>query len=670
MRRAAALLAALALLLLPGCGQSGAGWEGPGECYAAEVPELPGEFEPELYCYYGSEGYRLAIASGGGLSVLSPGKLLFRLSGSGGGLLRVDENGAWLYCLDGEGVYLRLYSMEGELLAEAVLPAEPQGLLLSRGRAWADLGERAVSLSPDGRTEELELPEGHRYLVADGDGGLHSVSVQGAGLFVLPLDGGIEGFAVEGGVLGSGDEAAFLYLAGTDGVYTLDAAGARMPLVDFDACRIEPGRINALSPLGEGRLLCSTERGYVLLRPATPEEVADRAVLTLGVFGYSSRFEALVWEYNSSGGPCLIRVVDYYELAGGSLENARTRLAAEFAAGEGPDMLCVGTVGGSHDPGLAGYIARGLMADMTPYLDADPELGREDLMVWDALCSPGGLYVLSDGFTLRGLRGPKEVFGERRGISIAEYLEMEAALELWQDMAYHMEPGYFIEELSKRYLAGAVDRDAGACDFNNAEFISILEAALLVRRDRSDEYETPENFENAWQRMGRGQLMLGAGVLSGLGRGLKFDEAWSGREMSYFGFISPDGETGLSVVLDWALGICAASEHKEACWDFISYLLTDAPEGLATHSLPLYRPAFEQMLRDGIGDSPFQLRDEQEAEEYLALVESADWLEFYDRQALDIITEEASAYIAGARTAEETARVIQDRLSVYFAEAE
>ena len=29
MRRAAALLAALALLLLPGCGQSGAGWEGP-----------------------------------------------------------------------------------------------------------------------------------------------------------------------------------------------------------------------------------------------------------------------------------------------------------------------------------------------------------------------------------------------------------------------------------------------------------------------------------------------------------------------------------------------------------------------------------------------------------------------------------------------------------------
>lgn len=82
----------------------------------------------------------------------------------------------------------------------------------------------------------LALPEGHRYLVADGDGGLHSVSVQGAGLFVLPLDGGSEGFAVEGGVLGSGDEAAFLYLAGTDGVYTLDAAGARTPLVDFDAC--------------------------------------------------------------------------------------------------------------------------------------------------------------------------------------------------------------------------------------------------------------------------------------------------------------------------------------------------------------------------------------------------------------------------------------------------
>ena len=70
-------------------------------------------------------------------------------------------------------------------------------------------------------------------------------------------------------------------------------------------------------------------------------------------------------------------------------------------------------------------------------------------------------------------------FLKRKNIETVSYTHL--ALEPWQDMAYHMEPGYFIEELSKRYLAGAVDRDAGACDFNSAEFISILEAALLVR---------------------------------------------------------------------------------------------------------------------------------------------------------------------------------------------
>ena len=125
-----------------------------------------------------------------------------------------------------------------------------------------------------------------------------------------------------------------MYLAGTEGVYTLDAAGARTPLVDFDACRIEPGRINALSPLGEGRLLCSTERGYVLLRPATPYELRDRTVLKAAVFN-AYGVKELAAQFNAQSPDYELELVDYVGETG-SVDQALTRMCAELGAGSGP----------------------------------------------------------------------------------------------------------------------------------------------------------------------------------------------------------------------------------------------------------------------------------------------------------------------------------------------
>ena len=52
-------------------------------------------------------------------------------------------------------------------------------------------------------------------------------------------------------------------------------------------------------------------------------------------------------------------------------------------------------------------------------------------------------------------------------------------------------------------------------------------------------------------------------------------------------------------------------------------------------------------------------------EDFLASVESST---LCDETALGMICEEAAAYFAGACTAEEAARVIQERLSIYVAE--
>ena len=239
-----------------------------------------------------------------------------------------------------------------------------------------------------------------------------------------------------------------------------------------------------------------------------------------------------------------------------------------------------------------------MFEDLTPWIDA--EIGRSNLMVWDALSEYGGVYVISDGFSCKGMKGLREVFGDAGGWTIQDYLDMEASLEPWQDMCYHMDPAYFVEMLSRRYMRTAIDWESGTCDFDNPEFIALLEAAARVKEDRTAEHESLESFETAWSRMGRGQLMVSFTSFSDtdLTNGPNFDNYYTGKEVTYFGCPSTDGEDGLFVELDFALGICVNSEHKEACWDFVrDMLLNSGHPTLPRMGLPLYRPAFEAARR-------------------------------------------------------------------------
>lgn len=159
-------------------------------------------------------------------------------------------------------------------------------------------------------------------------------------------------------------------------------------------------------------------------------------------------------------------------------------------------------------------------------------------------------------------------------------------------MCYHMDPAYFIEVVSRRYMRGAIDWETGTCDFDNPEFIALLKAAARVKEDRTDSGIDVDN-------------------------GMNFDSYYAGKEISYFGYPSPDGEDGLFVKLDFQLGVCATTKHQKGC---------------------------------------------------RALVESADTLDLCDPRALAIIKDEAASYLSGAQSAEDTARVIQERMSIYVSE--
>lgn len=673
-----ALLAAL-LAALCACGSSPpeevpvessqtveAVWEGRGECYTDE-PYFPDE-DAWANCSASSGGadYALLSVDGGELSLTRDGAELFRPEGDSGLFMLVDGSGIWLVAGCDGGVFLRLYDEAGAVLAQTQLPSAPRGLLLSEGRAWADLNGLVVSLDPGGEAEELRISSRYQRLVRDADGGLHTVSGAGGRNLVSPLGGG-GGFTAERGLVASGSGDDYLYLAKSDGVYALDSGGGERLLISFEDCMITPRKLLGFEALDEGRFLCSGPGGQYILRPASPDEVGQKTTLTLAVFEDASYVGARVSAFNARSEEYEIEIVNYTDEAGG-LANAQLRLNTELGSGGGPDMVCFPRTGLDEVSAL-NLIVRGMLVDMTPWLDSD--IGRDNLMVWDALSEYGGVYVISDAFSCLCMRGLKEVFGERRGWTIREYLDMEASLEPWQDMCYHMDPAYFIELLSQRYMRTAIDWEAGTCDFDNPEFIAMLEAAARVKEDRTDEHETLESFETAWSRMGRGQLMVSFTSLSNskVENGVNFDNYYTGKEVTYFGYPSPDGDDGLFVDLDFYLGVCVNSKQQEGCRAFVRDMLLNSPGlRIPTAGLPLYRPYFDEVLSGCIGEDATQLHSQEEAGEFLALVESADSLDLYDPQALAIIMDEASVFLSGGQTAEQAARVIQERMSIYVAE--
>ena len=677
--RKPAMLAALSLLLLAlaACGAAEpaqttdaaadtgtpepVSWEGPGECYKAEPIETPEGAWPGCTQEYDGEICSLISTENGTLRVMRGSRSLLEPEGSRGYFMRCDENGCWLVTGGLEGVALRLYDFEGKKLLERALDEAPRSMLLAGGRAWLDFGEGLLAVSPGGDCEELRLPGKYRRIIKDGEGGLHSVaSVAGGGYFVAPVeDEG--GFKVEDGVVGSGDEAAFLYVAKSDGVYKLDRDGADELFIDFEECQIEPGKLLEFGAVGEGRFLCAGPGGELLLRPASPDEIGKKAEVTIAVFSAHSIAEQYAAQMSAQSEDYEFKTVNY-----GNDANSLMRLRTELGAGGGPDLIMFSAYG---RPGPLNYIVRGWLEDLTPYIDADPLVGRGNLMVWDALNEYGGVYLLGDCFDLDGFRGLKEVFGERRGMTIAEYLEMEAALEPWQDMCYHMSSEEFVTMVGGRYMRSAIDWESGSCDFDNAEFVSILEAAARVEDDRTQEHENIQSFETAWSRMGRGQLMLssaslGASAVNGLG----FDEYWTGEELSYFGYPSPDGTDGLSLQLATSFGVNVNSQHKEACWEFLSWLLRSV-NVRSPSALPLYRPLFDELIEYQLeAEDIYGFEDRAAAERMCAFVESADSLSIYDDSAMDIILEEAGAYFSGAQSAWQAAEYVQNRMSIYVAE--
>ena len=331
-----------------------------------------------------------------------------------------------------------------------------------------------------------------------------------------------------------------------------------------------------------------------------------------------------------------------------------------------------------------GAVDAGLLVDLLPYIDADPNLSREDFIpsLLEAMTVKGGLYEYTDKFTLLTMTAPAGLLPE------GEDWTAEKVLELSNEKAELLMP-MSGDELQQCFLWAAtaefIDRDAGTCSFDTGAFASWLELLKTTYERDTGEYRGKRLF-SVWNDFASN---AGHSVQSSHGGAyvpLGFPDAQGSG--SYFMELARPGLNGglgyyvaglelRSSGINTSLGIMASGEKRDGAWRFMRSFMAGESQPYIYGGIPVRKDSFEKALENQLERSleneqeqklPYTLFGKQDAEYLRQLVYTTDKMVINDPALLELMRREINAFIGGKYGAQDCALQIQSRVSLYLAE--
>jgi len=409
--------------------------------------------------------------------------------------------------------------------------------------------------------------------------------------------------------------------------------------------------------------------------------------LTLATLFVNPILRKAVSDFNMSNNLYHIQIIDYSEFNTEDNQSAGyTKLVTEITAGKIPDILNLWPLLPAHK-----YVAAGLLEDLYPFIDSDPELSRSDLIenVMKLSEIDGGFYRVFPGFSITSLVGSSSVLGEEMGWSIVEFNALiEANPQADIPLGVYFDRTGFLTQTIAVCIDQFVNLSEGTCCFDTDGFVYLLEVANTLPVEIDYRYDEVDLIAD-----GR-QIMIDTQFTAF--RLIQVYKAMFGSEIVFKGYPTGTG-TGIGNILDLdhSLAMTTECSDKEGAWEFLRIFLSEEFQleyATETYYFPSNQVVFDKMLEiemtpvlstdtHGTGDEVSQTFSfnefcvetfsitQAETDQIIALVNSASFLRSsFSEMILDIIRENVSVYFAGHSSAEETARVIQSRVSTLLAE--
>ena len=451
----------------------------------------------------------------------------------------------------------------------------------------------------------------------------------------------------------------------------------------------EDGRIVVLSSeWSRTGTATGPETELSVLSRVSRADLPERNVITLGSFWLGWEVRHAIVQFNRENMHYQIQVRDYSMYNSPDNWNAgQTRFLAEMAAGMGPDLV----FGSTHDVGV--LLDRGLLHDLYSFIDADPVLSRSDFFqnVLEAHeTADGSLPILGNAFSVQTFVGMAERLGHIDNWTMAEMLALiETAPEGSQPLGRWMIAEEFLSVMIMISGEEFIDWGQGRVNFDSPEFVHLLEIAALLPQERAEQDWSPHTPWISEEEMvlNGDQILMQTGLWSADSIQLQtalFEDA------RFLGF--PTSEGGAHVVLmQNGFGISTQTQHADGAWEFIRQFLL--PGAAPDWMLPLRIDAFEEALEramepngwyneDGeFEESPrmgFGLANgimidiysmsQEEAALTRQIISEASLVFRTDPRVNEMIAAELLPFLAGDRSAADTARILNNRVQILLDE--
>lgn len=643
MRRAAAL--APALLLLAGCGAGSAPVAAEtAEAYALESFELagfPAVCGGAVYDCAGGSGAAVWPEAGAPLDAPEGARATALAAGGGDGVWTLDR----YWDADGaEHAALCLHKIGGGCESyEPDWPGEVTDMCCSGGALWLACADGCVRC----------LGEGFELLLEHELGDVTGMGATESGVNLKYLDRGEVKFAnlSPDGALTPGPAAltedcvlqdalgGWLWTDGR-GLVRDTGAGAGYAVIWAESGLVFSAASLWAAELGEGLYAVSDGSAAGVLRPASESdpEQPERVTLTLAHMDENSCIPTYIDEFNRSHSDIRVELLP---------EMPHEALVALMASDEAPDIIGFGY----NSP--ESMAANGWLLDMYTLMGDFP---REDFLL-GPFETDGALYALSPEYHVYTLVGLEADFGSSYVHPISDF----------KDMGVHYYGDAFLTYSIPLWIQQ--NRQGADCDFTSPEFLELLEAARSMDKAES-----------------QSSKKLALSIISGT-HDLIIKEKRENLELWPVGF---PGGSYISPIA--AMGIHAATEEPEAAWEFIRWCVAERENFMFTLNLPALEEKFYALLHpyedldpekviineDGSWEYEGRHYDtlfswepsitERQADMMLGLVKSLDTVIYYDAELVDLIREDAGAFLAGERSLGDTAALLGDRLGTYLAE--
>jgi ABC-type glycerol-3-phosphate transport system substrate-binding protein len=429
----------------------------------------------------------------------------------------------------------------------------------------------------------------------------------------------------------------------------------------------------------------STTSKIVVFNKRPSEDVKPRQLITAYAFYEDRNFIEFAADFNRKNDEYEIELVIYNNDFSEPVEDVVTRFNNDILSGNIPDIILLE----SNMP-YDSYAAKGLFRDLNKHIEKDDEINREDLneAVLSALEIDGKLYSIPKSFNISALAGKTSIFGGTEKLTPEKTAEVLAAYPDAQLFSMTTQSS-FVSQIVSAQLDSFVNKETGEVTFDSPELIEILNIAKTLPAEIDYNNINYDDYQNM---IAENRALLISTYIYDFRAYTEAKYTQFKEDYTVMGYPNPNN-SGIVLSPSSEIAVMARGNY-DAAWEAVKgYLMYKPKDERNSFGLPIWNSELEAMaeaatkpisyvdpatgktveventvyMNSGEIEIPNNTAADNQA--IFDIINRIGGVSRMDISLSKIIEEETSAFFAGTKTAEECARLIQDRASTYIAES-